>query len=98
MKWKEISDHFPQKKPTNIQAWHHVHWKQREANPPRLSRPWSKAELEKLEILKDQPELTWPGIRAEFPGRLLAEIEFKLLQLWAGDDVSQPLRSASPAD
>ncbi|KAL4814115.1 hypothetical protein BDW67DRAFT_91716 [Aspergillus spinulosporus] len=98
MKWKEISDHFPQKKPTNIQAWHHVHWKQRKANPPRLSGPWSKAELEKLEILKDQPELTWPGIRAEFPGRLLAEIEFKLLQLWAGDDVSQALRSASPAD
>ncbi|CBF85020.1 hypothetical protein AN1514.2 [Aspergillus nidulans FGSC A4] len=98
MKWKEISDHFPQKKPANIQAWHHVHWKQRKANPPRLSGPWSKAELEKLEILKDQPELTWPGIRAEFPGRLLAEIEFKLLQLWAGDNVSQPLRSASPAD
>ncbi|KAL4989825.1 hypothetical protein BDW68DRAFT_195442 [Aspergillus falconensis] len=98
MKWKEISDHFPQKKPTNIQAWHHVHWKQRKANPPRLSGPWSKAELEKLEMLKDQPELTWPSIRAEFPGRLLAEIEFTLLQLWAGDDVSQAPRSASPAD
>ncbi|KAL6239300.1 hypothetical protein BDW75DRAFT_137203 [Aspergillus navahoensis] len=88
MKWKEISDHFPQKKPSNVQAWHHVHWKQRKANPPRLSGPWSKAELEKLEILKDQPELTWPSVRAEFPGRLFAEIEFKLLQLWAGDNVS----------
>ncbi|KAL5001636.1 hypothetical protein BDV10DRAFT_182203 [Aspergillus recurvatus] len=98
MKWREISDHFPQKKQTNIQVWHHFHWKQRKANPPRLSGPWSKAELEKLEILKDQPELTWPGIRAEFPGRLLAEIEFKLLQLWAVDDVSQAPRSASPAD
>ncbi|KAL4977727.1 hypothetical protein BDW66DRAFT_28940 [Aspergillus desertorum] len=98
MKWKEISEHFPQKKPANIQAWHHVHWKQRKANPRRLCEPWSKAELEKLEILKDQPELTWPSICAEFPGRLLAEIEFKLLQLWAGDEVPQAPRSASPAD
>lgn len=89
MKWKEILNHFPQKKLTNIQAWHHIHWNQRRANPPRLSGPWSKAELEKLERLKDQPDLTWPGIRAEMPGRLLAEIEFKLLQLWTGGDISQ---------
>ncbi|RDW81686.1 Myb-like DNA-binding domain protein [Aspergillus mulundensis] len=98
LKWKEISDHFPQKKPTNIQAWHHVHWNQRKANPPQLSGPWSNAELEKLENLKDQPELTWPDIRVEFPGRLLPEIEFKLLQIWAGDDVSQATRSLSPAE
>ncbi|KAL4922991.1 Myb-like DNA-binding domain protein [Aspergillus undulatus] len=85
MKWKEILSHLPQKKLSNIQAWHHLHWNQRKANPPQSSGPWSTAELDKLEMLKDQPELTWPGIRAELPGRLLAEIEFKLLQLWAGD-------------
>ncbi|BCS21265.1 Myb-like DNA-binding domain protein [Aspergillus puulaauensis] len=89
MKWKEILNHFPQKKLTNIQAWHHIHWNQRRANPPRLSGPWSKAELEKLERLRDQPDLTWPGIRAEMPGRLLAEVEFKLLQLWTGGNISQ---------
>ncbi|KAL4916680.1 hypothetical protein BDW62DRAFT_102686 [Aspergillus aurantiobrunneus] len=89
MKWKEILDHFPQKKLSNLQAWHHFHWNHRKAFPPRLSGPWSKAELERLEILKDQPDLTWPGIRAQLPGRLLAEVEFKLLQLWAGDSVSQ---------
>ncbi|KAL4786662.1 hypothetical protein BJX76DRAFT_97268 [Aspergillus varians] len=89
MKWKEILHHFPQKKVTNIKGWYHLHWNTRRANPPRLSGPWSKAELEKLERLKDQPNLTWPDIRAEMPGRLLAEIEFKLLQLWAEDDVSQ---------
>lgn len=94
MKWKEIQNHFPQKKLPNIQAWHHFHWNQRRANPPRLSGPWSKAELEKLERLKDQPDLTWPGIRAEMPGRLLAEIEFKLLQLWIGGDISQDSASA----
>ncbi|KAL4798285.1 hypothetical protein BDV19DRAFT_357496 [Aspergillus venezuelensis] len=85
MKWKEILTHLPDKKQPNIMAWHHVHWSQRRANPPSSSGPWSDAELEKLESLKDQPGLTWPGIRAELPGRLLAEIEFKLLQLWAED-------------
>ncbi|KAL4943820.1 hypothetical protein BDV06DRAFT_234285 [Aspergillus oleicola] len=85
MKWKEILSHLPERKLPNIVAWHHAHWSQRRANPPQCSGPWSDAELERLEVLKDQPELTWPGIRAELPGRLLAEIEFKLLQLWAGD-------------
>ncbi|KAL4902614.1 hypothetical protein BDW74DRAFT_61314 [Aspergillus multicolor] len=98
LKWKEVSDHFPQKKSANIQAWYHIHWTQRKANPPRLSGPWSNVELQKLEKLKDQPELTWPDIRAELPGRLLPEIEFKLLQLWAvDDDVSQDTRSTNPA-
>ncbi|KAL4872277.1 hypothetical protein BDV12DRAFT_152923 [Aspergillus spectabilis] len=87
MKWKDIMDHFPQKKLSNIQAWHHTHWKSRRSNPPQPSGPWSEAELEVLEKVKDQPGLTWPGIRAEMPGRLHAEIEFKLLQIWAGDDV-----------
>jgi hypothetical protein len=86
MKWKDIMDHFPQKKLSNIQAWYHTHWKIRRSNPPQLSGPWSEAELEVLEKVKDQPGLTWPGIRAEMPGRLHAEIEFKLLQIWAGDD------------
>ncbi|KAL4957394.1 hypothetical protein BDW69DRAFT_156562 [Aspergillus filifer] len=85
MKWKEILTHLPDKKQPNIMAWHRVHWSQRRANPPSSSGLWSDAELEKLESLKDQSGLTWPGIRAELPGRLLAEIEFKLLQLWAED-------------
>ncbi|KAI9374400.1 hypothetical protein BJX61DRAFT_307534 [Aspergillus egyptiacus] len=87
MKWKDILEHFPQKKHTNIAQWYKYHWSDRKANPPRLSKPWSKAELDKLGRLKDQPELTWHAIRAELPGRSHAETEFKLLQLWAGDNV-----------
>ncbi|KAL5336710.1 hypothetical protein BJX70DRAFT_266302 [Aspergillus crustosus] len=96
MKWKDILDHFPQKKLNNIQAWHYAHWTSRKSNPPELSAPWSKAELEVLEKVKDQPGLTWPGIRAEMPGRLHAEIEFKLLQLWAGDNVDHTQERPHP--
>ncbi|KAL2831785.1 centromere protein Scm3-domain-containing protein [Aspergillus cavernicola] len=87
MNWTDILEHFPQKNLSQLRQWYQRHWKNHKANPPRLSRPWSKAELTKLERLKDQPDLTWRGICAELPGRSHAEAEFKLLQLWAGDEV-----------
>ncbi|KAL2834735.1 centromere protein Scm3-domain-containing protein [Aspergillus pseudoustus] len=84
MKWKEILHHFPQRKLSQLQLWYSNHWNERQANPPRLSRPWSKDELKKLGRLKDKLNVTWPGIRTELPGRSQAEVEFELLQLWAG--------------
>ncbi|KAL4883732.1 hypothetical protein BJY04DRAFT_23458 [Aspergillus karnatakaensis] len=93
--WKGIMDRFPQKKLANVRSWHHVHWNARQSNPPPLSRPWSKDELEGLQKLKDQPGLTWSEIRAEFPGRLHAEIEFKLLQIWATGNVGHPQEGPS---
>jgi hypothetical protein len=86
MKWKDILDHFPQKKLFQLHDWFGRHWNERHANPPQSSKPWSKAELGKLARIKDQSDLTWPGIRAELPGRSQAEVEFKLLQFWAGGD------------
>ena len=87
-KWKEIMEHFPQKKIIGLIQWNHTHWTERHVNPPRLSRPWSKAELENLQSLKDQQGLGWPEIRAAFPGRSHPEIEFQLLRLCAeaGED------------
>ncbi|PTU23915.1 hypothetical protein P175DRAFT_0505684 [Aspergillus ochraceoroseus IBT 24754] len=87
MKWKEILDHFPQKKLVQLTMWNYTHWNDRCVNPPLLSRPWSNSEIEKLEALKDQQGLTWNAIRAEIPGRSQAEIEFELLRLWASDGV-----------
>jgi hypothetical protein len=86
MKWKDILDHFPQKKLFQLHDWFSRHWNERHANPPQSSKPWSKAEIGKLARIKDQSDLTWPGIRAELPGRSQAEVEFKLLQFWAGAD------------
>ncbi|KAJ0414278.1 centromere protein Scm3-domain-containing protein [Aspergillus carlsbadensis] len=86
MKWKDILDHFPQKKLFQLHYWFGRHWNERHVNPPRSSKPWSKAELARLARIKDQSDLTWPGIRAELPRRSQAEVEFKLLQLWAGGD------------
>ncbi|KAL3479001.1 hypothetical protein BJX99DRAFT_94922 [Aspergillus californicus] len=85
--WKEILQHFPQKKMLQLNNWYTYHWCYRKANPPLSSKPWSKAENNKLEGLKHQPGLTWHGIRADLPGRSHPEVEFKLLQLWAGDGV-----------
>ncbi|KAL2818142.1 centromere protein Scm3-domain-containing protein [Aspergillus granulosus] len=87
MKWKEILTQFPGKNVRQLQSWYYSHWAVRQANP-RLSRPWSKAELEKLERLKDKTNLTWLNIRAELPERSQAEVEFELLQLWASGDGS----------
>ncbi|EAW15200.1 Myb-like DNA-binding domain protein [Aspergillus clavatus NRRL 1] len=88
-KWKEILHYFPQKKEINLIQWNHTHWNERQANPPPLSRPWSKPELNKLRALKDQQGLGWSEIRAAFPGRSLQEVEFQLLCLWAesGKDI-----------
>ncbi|KAL2870052.1 Myb-like DNA-binding domain protein [Aspergillus lucknowensis] len=94
MKWKDILDHFPQKNLAQLLQWNHSHWNERRVNPPRLSAPWSKVELVKLDRLKDQPDLTWSGIRAELPGRSHAEIEFELLQLWAGEDVGSTSKTS----
>ncbi|KAE8382198.1 hypothetical protein BDV26DRAFT_28827 [Aspergillus bertholletiae] len=86
-KWKEIMDCLPWKKLTQLVQWNHLHWNERRANPPLLSKPWSDAERETLHDLKDQRGLTWHAVRAGLPGRSIAEIEFELLRLWVGDDV-----------
>ncbi|KAF5866025.1 hypothetical protein ETB97_001101 [Aspergillus alliaceus] len=86
-KWKEIADRLPGKKPAQLVQWNHLHWNERRANPAPLSKPWSRTERETLDNLKDQQGLTWQIIRAELPGRSIAELEFELLRLWAGDDV-----------
>ncbi|KAE8365844.1 hypothetical protein BDV27DRAFT_98893 [Aspergillus caelatus] len=86
-KWKEITDHLPWKKLAQLVQWNHLHWHERRANPPPLSKPWSSTERETLHDLKDQRGLTWHAVRARLPGRCIAEIEFELLRLWVGDDV-----------
>ncbi|RHZ57788.1 Myb-like DNA-binding domain protein [Aspergillus thermomutatus] len=82
-KWKEVLEHFPQRKLISLIQWNQTHWTERHDKPPRLSNPWSKEEVDKLQSFKDQQGLTWPGIRAALPGRSHAEIEFALLRLWA---------------
>ncbi|KAE8166887.1 hypothetical protein BDV40DRAFT_225826 [Aspergillus tamarii] len=86
-KWKEITDHLPWKKLAQLVQWNHLHWHERRANPPPLSKPWSSTERETLHDLKDQRGLTWHAVRARLPGRCIAEIEFELLRLWVGDAV-----------
>ncbi|PYH97798.1 Myb-like DNA-binding domain protein [Aspergillus ellipticus CBS 707.79] len=87
-RWNEVLDQLPQKNLPQLFQWNRIHWIDRRANPPPLTRPWTKPEREKLNQLKEQRGLSWPAIRAELCGRPLAEIEFELLQLWAGGDVS----------
>ncbi|KAF7157065.1 hypothetical protein CNMCM5623_001053 [Aspergillus felis] len=82
-KWKEVQEHFPQRKLVSLVQWNQTHWTERHDKPPRLSRPWSKEEVDKLQTFKDQQGLTWPHIRAALPSRSHAEIEFALLRLWA---------------
>ncbi|KAF7118632.1 hypothetical protein CNMCM5793_008170 [Aspergillus hiratsukae] len=101
-KWKEVLEHFPQRKLISLMQWNQTHWTERHDNPPRLSKPWSKEEVDKLQSFKDQQGLTWPDIRAALPGRSHAEIEFALLRLWAElDDGSkygfaEPVSEAKP--
>lgn len=85
--WKEVHDYLPDRKPIQLIQWNQLHWNERRACPPQLSKPWSQEERDKLAKFKDQQGLTWPGIRAELPGRLLMEIEFELLRLWVGEEV-----------
>lgn len=85
--WKEVHDYLPERKPIQLIQWNQLHWNERRACPPQLSKPWSQEERDKLVKFKDQQGLTWPGIRAELPGRLLMEIEFELLRLWVGEEV-----------
>lgn len=101
-KWKEVLEHFPQRKLVSLMQWNQAHWTERHENPPRLSKPWSKKEVDKLQSFKDQQGLTWPDIRAALPGRSHAEIEFALLRLWAElgdglkDEFAQPVSEAKP--
>lgn len=82
-KWKEVHEHFPQRKLISLIQWNQTHWTERHDKPPRISKPWSKEEVDKLQAFKDQQGLTWSHIRAALPGRSHAEIEFALLRLWA---------------
>ena len=85
--WKEVHDYLPERKLIQLIQWNQLHWNERRACPPQLSKPWSQEERDKLDKFKDQQGLTWPGIRAELPGRLFMEIEFELLRLWVGEEV-----------
>ena len=85
--WKEVQDYLPERKLIQLIQWNQLHWNERRACPPQLSKPWSQEEQDKLAKFKDQQGLTWPEIRAELPGRLIMEIEFELLRLWVGEEV-----------
>lgn len=85
--WKEVQDYLPERKLIQLIQWNQLHWNERRACPPQLSKPWSQEERDKLAKFKDQQGLTWPEIRAELPGRLIIEIEFELLRLWVGEEV-----------
>ncbi|RAH81081.1 hypothetical protein BO86DRAFT_456737 [Aspergillus japonicus CBS 114.51] len=85
-KWNEILDCLPHTKLTSLTQWNRNHWSDRRANPPPLSKPWSEAERAVLDKFKEQQGLSWTTIRQGLPGRPHAEIEFELLQLWAGTD------------
>ncbi|RAK76418.1 Myb-like DNA-binding domain protein [Aspergillus fijiensis CBS 313.89] len=85
-KWNEILDCLPHTKLTSLIQWNRNHWSDRRANPPSLSKPWSEAERAVLGKFKEQQGLSWTTIREGLPGRPHAEIEFELLQLWAGTD------------
>ncbi|PYH41188.1 Myb-like DNA-binding domain protein [Aspergillus saccharolyticus JOP 1030-1] len=85
-KWSEILDCLPHTKLTSLIQWNCKHWSDRRANPPLLSKPWSKAERAILSKFVEQEGLSWTTIREKLPGRPHAGIEFELLQLWAGKD------------
>jgi hypothetical protein len=86
-KYKEIKDCLPNCKMRQIYSWEYYHWSQPRSNPPQLSAPWTKGELEILENLADKPGLSWANIKAEVPGRSRREIEYELIRLWVGDEV-----------
>lgn len=86
-KWKEILECLPSRTLPAIYSWHGKHWTNARAAPPPTSAPWSQADLDTLERLKDQSGLSWSEIQAELPNRSQSEIEFELLRLWVGDDV-----------
>ncbi|KAJ5291004.1 hypothetical protein N7478_000255 [Penicillium angulare] len=86
-KWQEIHDHIPTRTRASIYQWNTHHWADCRECPPPLSAPWSQAESEILEQLKDGTDLSWLDFQKEFPDRTKAEIEFELLRLWVGDEV-----------
>lgn len=85
--WKEVLDYFPGRRLTSLIKWNQFHWTGRRAHLPPLSRPWSSDERDKLSAFTDPQGMTWPGIRAELPGRSSAEIECEMFRLWVGDEV-----------
>jgi hypothetical protein len=85
--YKEIKDCLPNCRMRQIYSWEYYHWSQPRSNPPQLSAPWTKGELEILENLADKPGLSWADIKAEVPGRSRREIEYELIRLWVGDEV-----------
>lgn len=82
LQWKQILDFFPGKTLPWLMNWYHSHWTARQRKPP-FSKPWSQAESEKLDYLKDKYGLSWADIREELPGRLHTEIEHELLQRYS---------------
>jgi hypothetical protein len=86
-KYKEIKDCLPNCRMRQIYTWEYNHWSQPRSNPPQLSAPWTKGEMEILENLADKPGLSWADIKAEVPGRSRREIEYELIRLWVGDEV-----------
>ena len=85
--WKEILNHFPGKRLSNLIQWNQLHWTERRARPPPSSGPWSGDERGKLAVIKDEQGLSWAEIRKRLPGRTTMEIEFELLRLWVGDRI-----------
>lgn len=85
--WKEILDHFPGKRSSNLIQWNQLHWTERRARPPPSSGPWSVDERGTLSVIKDEQGLSWAAIRKKLPRRTTVEIEFELLRLWVGDRV-----------
>lgn len=85
--WKEILDHFPEKRLSNLIQWNQLHWTERRARPPPSSGPWSLDERGRLSVIKDEQGLSWAAIRKRLPGRTTVEIEFELLRLWVGEGI-----------
>ncbi|KAJ5675104.1 uncharacterized protein N7477_005038 [Penicillium maclennaniae] len=84
---KEIHVRLPNCKTTQIYAWDYHHWTEARLDPPQLSAPWTKKEMDILEELKDTDGLSWAKLTAELPGRSRKEIEYELIRLWVGEDV-----------
>jgi hypothetical protein len=86
MGFKEINDLLPNLKKTQICSWDHHHFTEVRLDPPHLSAPWTKDDMDTLEKLKNADGLSWAGIKAAFPGRTRKEIEYELIRLWVGEE------------
>jgi hypothetical protein len=84
---KKLKNLLPDRKITQVCSWDYHHFTETRLDPPHLSAPWTKDEMDILEKLKDEDGLSWAGIKAEFPGRTREEIEHELIRLWVGEEV-----------